>query len=237
MGECSAALAGGVDLIAVADAYIATCRRADALAPDGRCKTFDASADGYGRGEGCGLVVLKRLSDALADGDDVLAVIHGSAVNQDGASGGLTVPNGGAQQALIDEALERAGLGAGRASTTSRRTAPARRWAIPIELPRAPGRLRRGPSRAARALVGSVKTNVEPPSEAAAGVAGLIKTVLALHHETILATCSFETPNPQIEWHALTEVTPTTDQAWPARRQPAPGRGQQLRGQRARTRM
>ncbi len=75
------------------------------MAPDGRCKTFDASADGYGRGEGCGLVVLERLSDALADGDDVLAVIQGSAVNQDGASGGLTVPNGAAQRDLFKAAL------------------------------------------------------------------------------------------------------------------------------------
>ncbi len=112
MGECEAALAGGVNLMLAPDAYVALSRM-HALAPDGRCKTFDASADGYGRGEGCGLVVLKRLSDALADGDDVLAVIQGSAVNQDGASGGLTVPNGVAQQALIDEALERAGLSPG----------------------------------------------------------------------------------------------------------------------------
>jgi acyl transferase domain-containing protein len=104
LGECREALAGGVSLILLPAGTIATCQ-ARMMAPDGRCKTFDASADGYGRGEGCGLVVLKRLSDALADGDDVLAVIRGSAVNQDGASGGLTVPNGAAQRDLFKAAL------------------------------------------------------------------------------------------------------------------------------------
>ena len=82
------------------------------LAPDGRCKTFDAAADGYVRGEGCGVVVVKRLDDAIRDGDQIRAVIRGSSINQDGASGGLTVPNGVAQQRVINEALERAGVAA-----------------------------------------------------------------------------------------------------------------------------
>ena len=98
-GDCDLALAGGVNVLLSPATTIATSR-ARMLSPDGRCKTFDAAADGYVRSEGCGVLVLKRLSDAVRDGDRVRAVIRGSAVNQDGASGALTVPNGGAQQRL-----------------------------------------------------------------------------------------------------------------------------------------
>jgi acyl transferase domain-containing protein len=108
-GDCRMALAGGVNLILSPDLYIALSH-SRMLAPDGRCKTFDAAADGFARGEGCGMVVLKRLSDAQADGDRVLAVIRGSAVNQDGPSSGLTAPNGPAQEAVIREALAHAGV-------------------------------------------------------------------------------------------------------------------------------
>jgi acyl transferase domain-containing protein len=212
MGECEAALAGGVNLMLAPDAYVALSRM-HALAPDGRCKTFDASADGYGRGEGCGLVVLKRLSDALADGDDVLAVIHGSAVNQDGASGGLTVPNGVAQQALIGEALERAGLapediGYLEAHGTGTPLGD------PIELGAAARALRPEGVGDRALLVGSAKTNIGH-LEAAAGVAGLIKTVLALRHETIPRHLHFDTPNPQIEWSTLPVEVPTEAVTWP----------------------
>src|SRR5689334_7546579 len=103
-GDCTLALAGGVNLILEPDANIAFSR-ARMLSPDGRCKTFAASADGYVRSEGCGVLVLKRLSDAQRDGDPIAAVIAGSGVNQDGASSGLTVPNGGAQQRLIGSVL------------------------------------------------------------------------------------------------------------------------------------
>ena len=103
------ALAGGVNLMLSPDLYIALSQ-SRMLAPDGRCKTFDAAADGFARGEGCGVVVLKRLRDAQADGDRILAVIRGSAVNQDGPSSGLTAPNGPAQEAVIREALARAGV-------------------------------------------------------------------------------------------------------------------------------
>jgi hypothetical protein len=108
-GDCDLALAGGVNVL-LSPASIVAASRAQMLAPDGRCKTFDAAADGYARGEGCGILVLKRLSDAQRDGDRICAVIRSSAVNQDGASSGLTVPNGGAQQRLIAAALARAGL-------------------------------------------------------------------------------------------------------------------------------
>src|SRR5947199_1529524 len=109
LGECRAALAGGVNVIANPHANVVLCKM-DALSPDGRCKTFDASADGYGRGEGCGVVVLKRLSDALADGDNVLALVRGSAVNHGGPSGGLTVPSGTAQEAVLRDAYQSAGV-------------------------------------------------------------------------------------------------------------------------------
>ena len=109
LGECDLALAGGANVI-LSPATMITFSQSRMLAPDGRCKTFDAAADGYVRGEGCGVIAIKRLEDAIRDGDRIRAVIRGSAVNQDGASGGLTVPNGIAQQRVIGEALDRAGL-------------------------------------------------------------------------------------------------------------------------------
>ena len=107
--ECSMAVAGGVNLILSPEIHI-NFSKSRMMARDGQCKTFDESADGYVRGEGCGMVVLKRLSDAEADGDNILAVIRGSAVNQDGRSGGLTVPNGTAQEAVLRQALANAGV-------------------------------------------------------------------------------------------------------------------------------
>src|SRR6195952_3276027 len=106
LGECDLALAGGANVL-LTPATMITFSHAHMLAPDGKCKTFDAAADGYVRGEGCGVIVIKRLEDAVRDGDHIRAVIRGSAVNQDGASGGLTVPNGVAQQRVIGEALQR----------------------------------------------------------------------------------------------------------------------------------
>ena len=109
LGECDLALAGGVNLILTPEMNI-NFSKARMMATDGRCKTFDAAADGYVRGEGCALIVLRRLTEALADGDLVLAVIKGSAINQDGRSGGLTAPNGPAQEAVIRAALANAGV-------------------------------------------------------------------------------------------------------------------------------
>ena len=211
LGECREALAGGVSLILSPAGTIATCQ-ARMMAPDGRCKTFDASADGYGRGEGCGLVVLKRLSDALADGDDVLAVIRGSAVNQDGASGGLTVPNGAAQRdlftaALADAQAQPAEVGLVEAHGTGTPLGD------PVELESIQAVYGEGRDAARPCAVGSVKTNIGH-LEAAAGIAGLIKTVLALRHETIPRHLHLKTLNPQIEL-ASAFVIPTSDQAWP----------------------
>ena len=122
------ALAGGVECVLSPEIGIALSK-AHMMAPDGRCKAFDARADGFVRGEGCGVVVLKRLSDAVADGDRILAVIRGSAVNQDGRSSGLTVPNGPAQEAVIRQALANGQVGRQK-SNISRLTEPARRSAI-----------------------------------------------------------------------------------------------------------
>ncbi|MGE0158274.1 MAG: SDR family NAD(P)-dependent oxidoreductase [Gemmatimonadales bacterium] len=209
--ECRMALAGGVNLMLSPDLFVAFSH-SRMLAADGRCKTFDAAADGFGRGEGCGVVVLKRLSDAIADGDRVLAVIRGSAVNQDGPSSGLTAPNGPAQEAVIREALSRAGLtpndiGYIEAHGTGTELGD------PLEV-RALGEVF-GPSRASapRLLLGSVKTNLGH-LEAAAGVTGLIKVVLALRHRAIPAHLHFQNPSPHIRWADLPFTVPTALTPW-----------------------
>ena len=126
-GESRMALAAGVSMMLVPDVTVNFCR-AHMLSPDGHCKTFDASADGYARGEGCGVIVLKRLSDAVADGDRVLAVVDGTKVNQDGRSSGLTVPNGPAQQTLLRDVLSEAGLAPADVDIEAHGRGP--RWAI-----------------------------------------------------------------------------------------------------------
>ncbi|MBC7368277.1 MAG: AMP-binding protein, partial [Undibacterium sp.] len=214
-GECRTALAGGANLILTPDATIASCKLR-ALAPDGRCKTFDASANGYARGEGAGLVVLKRLRDAQADGDPILAVLRGSAVNHDGKSNGLTAPNGLAQEALLRRALADAG-----AAPTEVAYIEAHGTGTvlgdPIEV-QAIGRVY-GPDRSADAplLLGAVKSNLGH-LESAAGVAGLIKTVLALQHAEIPANLHFTTPNPHIPWDPLPLRIVNRATAWPAAR-------------------
>ena len=157
-GECDVALAGGVNLILSPDSFIRACKNG-MLAPDGRCKTFDAAADGYARGEGCGVVVLKRLSAALAAGDRVLAVIRGSAVNQDGRTGGLTVPNGTAQQALIRRALASADVAPHEiAYVEAHGTGTALGDPIEVNALAAALGVGRGPDR--RLWLGSAKTNI-----------------------------------------------------------------------------
>jgi acyl transferase domain-containing protein/SAM-dependent methyltransferase len=199
-GECRMALAGGVNLMVTPRTTIALSR-AHMMAPDGRCKTFDARADGFVRGEGCGVVVLKRLSDAETDGDRILALIRGSAVNQDGRSSGLTAPNGPAQEAVIRAAL---GSGAVEPADVDYVEAHGTGTSLgdPIEV-RALGAVL-GPGRPAdRPLaIGSVKTNIGH-LESAAGVAGLIKIVLALEHGELPPHLHFTSPNPHIAWDAL----------------------------------
>jgi acyl transferase domain-containing protein/NAD(P)-dependent dehydrogenase (short-subunit alcohol dehydrogenase family)/SAM-dependent methyltransferase/acyl carrier protein len=216
-GECALALAGGANLI-LAPETSAALSRARMLAPDGRCKTFDAAADGYARGEGCGLVVLKRLGDAQRDGDCVLAVIRGSAVNQDGPSSGFTVPSGAAQRRLLRAALAAAKLAPADIDyVEAHGTGTA--LGDPIEV----GALAEvfGAQRPADRplLLGSVKTNLGH-LESAAGVAGLIKTVLALWHRELPAHLHFRTPSPHIPWRELPVAVVAAARAWPEANRP-----------------
>ena len=199
-GDCDLALAGGVNVLLSPVSTIAASR-ARMLSPDGRCKTFDASADGYVRSEGCGILVLRRLSDAVRDGDRICAVIPASAVNQDGASSGLTVPNGGAQQRLITTALARAGLAGGDVDyLEAHGTGTA--LGDPIEVQAAGAVYGDGRDADRPLLIGSVKTNIGH-LESASGVAGLIKVVLSLQHEVLPQSLHFETPSPHIPWDSL----------------------------------
>ncbi|MFY0524637.1 SDR family NAD(P)-dependent oxidoreductase [Archangium gephyra] len=214
-GESDVALAGGVNLMLSPYTFISLCRLR-ALAPDGRCKSFDASGDGYGRAEGCGMVVLKRLSDARRDGDPVLAVLLGSAANHDGASSGLTVPNGLAQQALLRKALESARLEPGQVSfVEAHGTGTA--LGDPIEM-QALGAVygQRRPSEG-DFTVGAVKANLGH-LEAAAGVAGLIKTVLCLRNQAIPGQVHLREVNPRIRLERLRARLPRETGPWVAER-------------------
>ncbi|MCV7368908.1 polyketide synthase [Mycolicibacterium duvalii] len=200
LGECDLALAGGANVL-LTPATMITFSSAHMLAPDGRCKTFDAAADGYVRGEGCGVIVIKRLEDAVRDGDRIRAVIRGSAINQDGASGGLTVPNGVAQQHVIAQALTRAGLApadVGYLEAHGTGTS----LGDPIEAQAAGEALGAGREPGAPLLIGSAKTNIGH-LEAAAGIAGVIKVILALEHQMLPKHLNFENPSPHIPWHRL----------------------------------
>jgi acyl transferase domain-containing protein/aryl carrier-like protein len=215
--ECELALAGGVQLMLspLISIYLSRTR---ALSPSGHCRSFSADADGFVRAEGAGMVVLKRLKDALRDGDRILGVIRGSAVNHDGNSSGITVPNGLAQQQLLQEALECAGV---HPSALNYVEAHGTGTVLgdPIELD-ALDTVYAGARDAASPLwVGSVKSNMGH-LEAAAGIAGLIKTSLLLQHRTIPANLHFTAPNPQFNWEASplqvpVENTPLTQEAGP----------------------
>lgn len=193
-GESDVALAGGVNLILTPELTI-TFSQARMLSPDGRCKTFDAGADGYVRGEGCGVVVLKRLSDAMRDGDNILALIRGSAVNQDGRSNGLTAPNGLAQQDVIRQALAEAQVAPHQVSYIEAH-GTGTPLGDPIEIASLRAVLDTDQS-SGRVLIGSVKTNIGH-LESAAGIAGLIKSVLALQHEAIPPHLHLKEINPYL---------------------------------------
>ncbi|HVQ97807.1 MAG TPA: beta-ketoacyl synthase N-terminal-like domain-containing protein [Mycobacterium sp.] len=210
--ECDSALAGGVNVMLSPYGFVLVSK-AQALSPAGRCKTFDASADGYARGEGCGVIVLKRLSDAQRDQDRVLAVIRGTAVNHDGRSSGISVPNGKAQQDVLRAALRDAGVrGCDIDYVEAHGTGTA--LGDPIELHSLDAV--HGVQRPAdRPLwVGSVKTNIGH-LEAAAGIAGVIKAALAVYHGWIPPHLHFDEPNPNIEWDRISVSVPTTGVDWP----------------------
>lgn len=210
--DCRMAMAGGVHLMLSPDNTIAFCKTR-MMSPVGRCKAFGAGADGFVLGEGCGVIVLKRLSDARADGDRVLAVIRGTAANQDGSSGGLTVPSGQAQADVIRQALADASI-APEDVVYVEAHGTGTSLGDPIEiraLASALGAERDGTN---PLLVGSVKTNVGH-LEAAAGVTGVIKAVLSLRNGWIPPHLHASTLSPLIPWEEIPVVVPTDGRAWP----------------------
>lgn len=212
LGESDLALAGGVNLI-LSPLLSLNFARAGMLAPDGRCKTFDANADGYGRGEGCGIVVLKRLADAERDRDTVLAVICSTAVNQDGMSSGLTVPNSLAQQKLLQAALQSAQLQP-EAIDYIEAHGTGTKLGDPIEM-RAITTVFAGSHTPARPLIiGSVKTNIGH-LEAAAGIASVIKVVLALQHQEIPPHINLAQSNPLMDLSTVPVQINRQPISWP----------------------
>lgn len=211
-GESDLALAGGVNLNLHPENTVCLWR-GGLLSKTGRCRTFDASADGFVRSEGCGVVVLKRLRDAIDDNNQVYAVICGSAVNHDGRSNGLTAPSQPAQEEVVRAALAQANIepkNVGYVETHGTGTP----LGDPIELQALANVLGEQRSDSQPALIGSVKTNLGH-AEAAAGVAGLIKTVLALHHKKIPPHLHVETPNPKIPWAKLPLRVVSSMEEWP----------------------
>ena len=210
--ESSLALVGGVHLMLSPDVMV-SFSQARMLAADGRSKTFDASADGYSRGEGCGVVVLKRLADAQADRNTIVGLVRGTAVNQDGPSGGLTVPNGAAQQAVIRRALAAGNVGA-RDVAYVEAHGTGTSLGDPIEVEALAGVYGEGRAASDPLLIGAAKTNIGH-LEPAAGIAGLIKILLAFEHEQIPRHLHFHTPNPHVAWSALPVTVVADPVPWP----------------------
>ncbi|WP_394848509.1 amino acid adenylation domain-containing protein [Pendulispora brunnea] len=212
-GECDMALVGGVTLVLTPGVYV-EFSRLRGLAPDGRCKSFSAAGDGVGWSEGAGVLVVKRLSDAMDAGDAIVAVVRGSAVNQDGRSAGLTAPNGRAQEAVLRRALDMAGVephdvGYVEAHGTGTRLGD------PIEA-RALGAVY-GQGRAAPLAIGSVKSNLGH-TQAAAGIAAVLKAALALGHRAIPKSLHAAELHPDIAWDALSLELARTHRPWPEAR-------------------
>jgi amino acid adenylation domain-containing protein/non-ribosomal peptide synthase protein (TIGR01720 family) len=219
-GECDLALAGGVSLMLRADPSVAFSR-ARMLAPDGRCKSFADGADGYGRGEGGGFVAIKRLADALRDGDRIRAVIRGSAVNQDGQSNGLTAPSGPAQERVIRRALAVAGIDPARVQYVE-----AHGTGTPlgdqIEARALGNALGRVDGRDAPLRLGSAKSNIGH-LEAAAGIAGLVKLALAIERRQLPPSLHCAAPNPRIDFAGLNLDLVAEPAAWPDPEAPIAG--------------
>jgi acyl transferase domain-containing protein/acyl-CoA synthetase (AMP-forming)/AMP-acid ligase II/acyl carrier protein/short-subunit dehydrogenase len=210
--ECSLALAGGVNLIVRPELTIAFSQ-AQMMATDGKCKTFDAQADGYVRSEGCGLVLLKRLEDAKKDGDNILGIIKSSAINQDGRSNGLTAPNSQSQKTVIKQAVNLAGI---KQEDISYIECHGTGTALgdPIEVNALRDVFANGDINET-CIIGSVKANIGH-LESAAGVAGFIKTLLAIQNEKIPQQVNFNSINPSIELGKHLKIV-TKNQQWPAK--------------------
>ncbi|MFF7726759.1 type I polyketide synthase [Streptomyces sp. NPDC008001] len=211
-GETSLALAGGVNII-LSPAYTLTLEAAGALSPDGRSKPFDAEGDGYGRAEGCGVLVLKRLSDATRDGDRVLAVIKGTAVAQDGRTSGIMAPNPDAQRDLLRLAWQRAGLDPATAGYIEAH-GTGTRLGDPVEASGLHAVFGAGRPAGKPCWIGSVKSNIGH-AEPASGVAGIIKSTLMLQHAEMAATVLTSEPSPDIPWEEWGLRLVTEHQVWP----------------------
>ena len=210
-GECDQAIAAGVNVL-LSPALTNTFRQAGMLSPVGRCKAFDADADGYVRGEGCGVLLLKRLSDAVDSGDTILGVVSGSAISQDGRSNGLTAPSGEAQRRVVKEAIRLANL---QASDISYVEAHGTGTSLgdPIEVNALSQALSDPGPEASPCWLGSVKTNIGH-LEAAAGIAGVIKTLLAFQHRQIPPHLNFKTLNPLIQLEGSRLQIPSESVPW-----------------------
>jgi len=209
--ECNLAIAGGVNLLTNPEVFI-NFAKARMLSPDGKSKAFDKNADGYGRGEGCGVIILKRLSDAIKDGDKILAQIQGSAVNQDGLSGGLTVPNGPSQEKVMRKALENSGLKPDQI-TYIEAHGTGTSLGDPIEMGAIGNVYGKNRSWDNLLYVGSVKSNIGH-LESAASIASIIKVVLSLKNKQIPPHLHFKTPNPLIDWNSFPVKIPTSLTLW-----------------------
>ena len=212
-GEVDAALVGGVHAVVSAD-ITEFMNQAGMLSTTGRCSSFDAAADGFVRGEGCGVLVLKRLDDARTDRDRIWAVVRGSAVNHNGSTAALTVPNGPAQERVIEEALSRAGVSPAEVDYLEANSVGSD-LGDPIEIQAAAAVYGRERDPKSPLLIGSVKTNIGH-LEAASGVAGLIKTILAMNEGRIPRQLHFRNPNPHVDWDGIPVRVTAEATAWPA---------------------
>ena len=211
-GNCNLALAGGVNAI-LAPVNSLLMSKAGLLSPDGRCRSFSSEANGFGRGEGCGVVVLKRLSDAQRDGDRVMAVIRGGAVVHNGFSGGITAPSGKAQGRVIEQALKDAGIAPSQVQYLEAH-GTGTEFGDPMELGAAASVYGKGRKREQPLLVGSAKANISH-LEAAGGISGLIKTVLSLEHQIIPPQIHCENPSNHIPWQRLPVKIVQEKTEWP----------------------